>query len=537
MNPLTCIDFYKADHRRQYPEGTQLVYSNFTPRGDRHCKIPEAYNRHEVTFFGLQYFLKHFLLETWNREFFEQPKEEVVLRYKRRLDTSLGLGAVPVEHIEALHDLGYLPICIRALPEGTAVPIRVPVLVIFNTLPRFFWLTNYLETILSCYLWKPITTATIARHYRLMLQNYAEITGADTNFIDFQAHDFSFRGMSGPEDAALSGAAHLVFFKGTDTVPAIDLIEDFYVTKDGIGYSVPATEHSVMCMGEKESEVKTFERLITELYPLGIVSIVSDTWDFWTVITGYTVELKDKIMARKGKVVFRPDSGDPVDIVCGTLEPFEHDEMPDQAGLMEIAQWWKHFRVGKKFYQLCFMVDEGRYIAREAAYTPAMRGAVECLWEVFGGTKTHKGFRVLDPHVGLIYGDSITLDRAERILEKLARKNFSSDNIVLGIGSYTYQYVTRDTFGFAVKSTAGTVNGTHREIFKDPKTDDGLKKSLKGFIRVVEKDFTLVAEDQMPDMVSKGDKMQIVFMNGELRTETTFAQIRARARESNNARR
>ena len=142
LNPLNAIDYYKADHRRQYPEGTTLVCSNLTPRSDKLSNIPADQFDHRIVFFGLQYFVKHFLIDTWNAEFFEKPKAEVVAKYKRRMDTSLGVGAIPVDHIEALHDLGHLPICIKALPEGSAVPIKVPVLVIYNTHPDFFWMTN-----------------------------------------------------------------------------------------------------------------------------------------------------------------------------------------------------------------------------------------------------------------------------------------------------------------------------------------------------------------------------------------------------------
>ena len=202
-----------------------------------------------------------------------------------------------------------------------------------------------------------------------------------------------------------------------------------------IGGSVPATEHSVMCMGTKDNEIGTFERLITELYPTGIVSIVSDTWDFWQVITEYLPQLKSRIVARDGKVVIRPDSGDPVKIIVG-----DKDAVPG---------------------------------------SPEYKGAIECMWEVFGGTVTEKGYKLLDSHIGLIYGDSITLQRQEAILGGLKEKGFASFNVVLGIGSFTYEYVTRDTYGFAMKATYGEVNGEPRNIFKDPKTDDGTKKIRK----------------------------------------------------------
>ena len=487
QNPLTAIDFYKADHRRQYPERTTLVYSNLTPRSDKLSPIPAHLYDGTVVSFGLQFFIKDFLIDTWNDGFFTKPKAEVVAAYKRRMDTSLGAGAIPIDHIEALHDLGYLPICIKALPEGTRSPIKVPVLVIYNTHPDFFWLTNYLETVLSCYLWKPMTSATIAAHYRTLLERYAEETGADKGFIPFQGHDFSFRGLSGVVDAALSGAAHLTSFVGTDTVAAIDLVEDFYngdAEQELIGCSVPATEHSVMCMGSFEGELDTFHRLITQLYPAGIVSIVSDTWDFWKVITEFTVTLKPEILAREGKLVFRPDSGDPVKIICG--DP--------------VAE----------------------------AGTPEFKGAVECLWGIFGGTTTDKGFKVLDAHVGLIYGDSITLTRAEAILTGLKAKGFASSNVVFGIGSYTYQYVTRDSFGFAVKSTYGEVNGVGREIYKDPKTDNGIKKSARGLLHVAKMGGVLTLSDQQGAIDVEGCSMREVFRDGKLLVDDTIADIRNR---------
>lgn len=448
INPLTAIDFYKADHRRQYPEGTEYVYSNFTPRSSHLAQmLPDFDDR--VVFFGLQGFIKWFLIDTWNKEFFEKPLDEVLAKYKHRMDTSLGPDAIPTDHIEALHKLGYLPLEIRALPEGSRVNIRVPMFTITNTHPDFFWLVNYLETVLSAEIWKPCTTATIAYEYRRLLEDYAERTGGDPTFVAIQGHDFSSRGMSGVYDSSSAGAGHLLSFIGTDSVTAIDYLENYYdadPTVAPIGVSVPATEHSVMCMGGEEREIDTFRRLITELYPAGIVSIVSDSWDFWRVITEYAEELKPEILARKvnalglAKVVFRPDSGDPVKIICG-----------DPA------------------------LSNG---------TPAGRGAVQCLWDVFGGTVNEKGYRTLNQRVGIIYGDSITLKRASAILKRLEENGFASDNIVFGIGSYTYQFMTRDTFGFAMKATWGQINGKGVDIFKDPVTDNGIKKSLKGRIQV-----------------------------------------------------
>jgi nicotinamide phosphoribosyltransferase len=495
INPLNAIDFYKADHRRQYPHGTEYVYSNFTPRSARHAidsKLVGPNFDNKVVFVGLQGFCRWFLRDCFNQHFFSRPKVEVVAAYKRRMDRSLGEGAIPVEHIAALHDLQYLPIMIKAVPEGTRVPIGVPMLTIENTDEDFFWLTNYLETVLSNSLWKACTEATIAYEYRKLFKKYAVETGGNLSFVDVQGHDFSARGMSTIYDAASSGIGHLLSFVGTDTVSAIDYAEHYY-GGNVIGVSVPATEHSVMSMGGREDEISTFQRLIQDLYPSGIVSIVSDTWNFWTVITEYAARLKDIILNRTpdslgmAKVVFRPDSGDPVKIICGDPE-----------------------------------APEG---------SPARKGAVQCLWDIFGGTTNASGYRTINQCVGLIYGDSITYSRASEILERLKRASFASDNIVFGIGSYTYQYVTRDTFGFAMKSTWGRVLGEPRELSKDPITDDGTKKSLKGLLKVIRTDDgNLTVLDQLlgRGMGGKADVMDIVFFDGEMDNPETFDTIKRR---------
>lgn len=247
--PETVADFYKMGHRPQYPEGTEMVYANFTPRSDRLARVIKESWEEKVVFFGLQAFVKEFLIDIWNHEFFAKPKEEVLARFKRRIDTSLGPNQIGVDHIAALHDLGYLPIQIKALPEGSRVNMKIPVLTIKNTLPEFFWLTNALETVISETLWKPLTSATTANEYRKLLTAFAEKTGTALEFVQWQGHDFSMRGMAGFDDAVLSGAAHLaVGLTGTDTIPAIDFLEDYYnadADKELIGGSVSATEHSV----------------------------------------------------------------------------------------------------------------------------------------------------------------------------------------------------------------------------------------------------------------------------------------------------
>ena len=485
LNPATLIDFYKSGHIKQYPEGTNLVYSNFTPRSSKHFPIPDV---EEVLFFGLQGTIQWLLMDFWNENFFDRPIDHVVEDYKRRMDNALGVGAVSTDHIEELHALGYLPVEIKALPEGSLVPLRVPVFTIKNTDPEFFWLTNYLEDMLSAESWKSINNATIAYQYHKLFKEFAILTGAPVEFCAWQGHDFSMRGMSGIFDTASSGAGHMVSFVGSDNIPSFDYLEEYYEGLDTfLGGSVPATEHSVMCMGGDEGELELFRRLITEVYPSGIVSIVSDTWDFWQVITDYALQLKDVILARKvnalgmAKVVFRPDSGNPVDIICGTYP---------------------------------------------ADNTPAGKGAVECLWDIFGGTINEKGYKVLDERIGLIYGDSITYSTATTILMALEEKGFASCNIVFGIGSYTYQHSTRDSLGFAMKATYGEVDGVGRELFKDPKTDSGIKKSAKGLLRVEEENGTFVLYDQQTWEQEASGALKTVFLNGELVKEQSIAEIR-----------
>lgn len=478
MNAANLIDFYKADHRRQYPEGTTLIYSNFTPRKSRIDGIDR------ITCFGLRYLLEEYLSKYWNKNFFHLPKNIIVNHYKFLMEKSLGKDAIPdFKHIEDLHDLGYLPIEIKAIPEGNSVGINVPILTIKNTLPKFYWITNYLETMISAIFWKPCTTATIARTYRENFNRYAKETCDDLSFTPFQGHDFSFRGLSGIEDALINGAAHLLSFQGTDTVPALDFIYDNYGWKDEDGFlggSVAATEHSVMSMGLEESEFETYKRLITEVYPKGIVSIVSDTYDFWQVITGFLPSLKEQILNRDGKLVIRPDSGIPEKIICGDLE-----------------------------------VVSGE---------PEHKGAIECIWDIFKGTLNSKGYRKLDSHIGLIYGDSITLDVQKKILEGLKRKGFSTDCVVLGIGSYTYNYTTRDTFGFAMKATYGEINGEPREIFKMPKTG-AWKKSHRGLLKVVS---PTEVKQQCSWEEEKEGLLETVFKDGYIIKLDDFYTIRQR---------
>jgi nicotinamide phosphoribosyltransferase len=482
MNPLLLTDGYKTGHHQQYPKGTTLVYSNFTPRSNKYA--PKGCDK--VVSFGQQMVMKQ-IHEAFQNEFFNKPKDEVCQEMKRELSMYLNTD-YDVSHFEALHDLGYLPISVKTITEGTLVPIKVPVLTIYNTHPDFYWVTNYLETILSNLLWKPMTSATIAYQYRKVLTKWQEKTDKEKSwFIDWQGHDFSMRGMDSVEAVISSGVAHLTSFMGSDSLPAIYGARKYYGAEGAVCGSVNATEHSVMCAGGKEDEVETFRRLL-DTYPSGILSVVSDTWNLWQVCTKHVVTLKEEIMARDGKLVIRPDSGDPVDILCGKLGP----------------SW--------------------TLINRK----PEDTGVIELLWDVFGGTINEQGYKVLDPHIGAIYGDSITIDRADEICKRLEAKGFASTNVVLGIGSFTYQYNTRDTFGFAMKATYVEVNGEGREIFKDPITDDGTKKSATGLLSVHNHDGDYVLVDRCTWEGESVSSLQTIYIDGEFYNKTTLDEIRKR---------
>ena len=477
MNALFLTDGYKTGHHQQYPARTEYVYSNWTPRSNRYAPI----GCDQVLSFGQQYVIT-WLHDYFNQHFFNRPKAEVCNEMKTELSMYLG-SDYDVSHFEKLHDLQFLPIKVKSLPEGVEVPVRVPMLTIVNTHPDFYWVTNFLETILSAMLWQPMTSASIALAYKRIFKQWALKTDPDNlGFIDFQGHDFSMRGMGGLQSALASGMGHAAVFSGSDTLPAIRGLRQYYHADGFVVGSVNATEHSVMCAGTQEDEISTFKRLL-DTYPTGILSVVSDTWDLWRVLTDYLPELKNQVLSRDGKLVIRPDSGNPVDIICGTNQ---------QLG----------------------------------GVTPEDKGVIELLWDTFGGEVNSNGYKVLDQHIGSIYGDSITVERAQQICERLAKKGFATTNIVLGIGSFTYQYNTRDTFGFAMKATSVIVGGERRDIFKAPVTDDGVKKSARGLIKVekVNGEYTLF--DQVNETDENTGELQLIYQNGEFQNQLTLAEIR-----------
>ncbi|MEX6626217.1 nicotinate phosphoribosyltransferase [Tenacibaculum salmonis] len=485
MNGLLLTDGYKTGHHQQYPKGTEEVYSNWTPRSNKYA--PKGCEK--VVSFGQQYVIT-WLHDYFEANFFSKPKDVICQEIKEELSLYLGTD-YDVSHYEKLHDLQYLPIKVKSIKEGVEIPVRVPMLTVVNTVKEFYWVTNFLETILSTMLWQPMTSASIALRYKRIFKKWVTLTDKENSaFIDFQGHDFSMRGMGGLQSAVLSGMGHASVFLGSDTLPVISSLRKYYKATGFVIGSVNATEHSVMCAGTKDDEIGTFRELM-KTYPTGILSVVSDTWDLWKVLTKYLPLLKEEVLSRDGKLVIRPDSGDPVAIICGENTALNGS-------------------------------------------TPQEKGVVELLWDIFGGTINEQGFKVLDAHIGAIYGDSITTERAEEICKKLHDKGFASTNVVLGIGSFTYQYNTRDTFGFAMKATSVVVNGERREIFKDPITDDGIKKSAKGLVKVVIENGEYNLIDQVSEVEEKEGELKEIYKDGKFYNITTLNEIRERINQNIN---
>lgn len=552
-------DGYKLGHAAMYADGTESVYSNLTPRSDRiyRQKATRFYDGRLVVI-GVQGAVME-IVENWQK-FFDMEKGIAIARFKLLCDHYLGPGVVSTDNLAELHDLGFLPLEIKAIEEGRKVPMGIPVLTIRNTAKHAYWLVNFLETTISDLTWKPMTNATIAGEYKEMLKHYAQVTGSDPAGVLFQAHDFSARGMSGPEDAARSGFGHLAHFLGTDTLGAVLYAMEYYGAGDFVAASVPATEHAVATSNilkierelnhdmanRLEAEMLFMRDLITRKFPTGIVSYVADSFDFWAVLTDILPELKHVILARQsngitpGKLVIRPDSGDPVKVICGMSpivgsngKAYNFESEDDAYEFLDYA--WSDFtdcdciKIDGVFYEFSTS-GESYSIDTDVVYPyEVVAGAVRTLWKIFGGTVTSKGYKLLDEHIGLIYGDSITPQRCLEILERLEAAGFASANVVFGVGSYTYQCNTRDTFGFAVKATHTVVNGKGISIFKDPKTDSK-KKSARGLLCVGRcSEGYRLEDDVTPEQEASEDNLlKVLFKNGEFVRKTTLTEIRMR---------
>lgn len=510
-NPLLMIDFYKATHAEQYPKGMTKIYSPYTPRMTR------LNDTDHVTYFGGQAFCKEYLIKAFNEHFFNRPEEEVVAEYERVLRHTLGKGSYNSDKIRALHQLGYLPIAMFAVPEGTRTKIGVPQSVFVNTHPDFAWLTNTLETAYSCFMWHIQVSAEVGYRYRQIVNRYKNETCDDDVRAARLLGDFSMRGQQSPESAMKSSAGWLLSFLNTATVPAIMWMEDNYncnIETDEVGFGAISTEHSVMCsnFSVDGNEVAQVKRLLTEIYPNHSFSMVSDSYDYWNLVDNILPQCYDEIMAHNGCLAIRGDSGDPVQVVTETV-----------------------------FH----------------------------LWEQFGGYTNSKGYKVLNPKVKALYGDSITPQRCEKIYQILMENGFSIQNVSLGVGSFSfmclenideetvwkkapfytenfndiedrfievverrtkYNPYTRDTFGIAIKATYGEdAEGHPMMIFKNPK-ELSWKKSQKGCC-IVSADGEHYTDEHTFDEAHGPDienLLDLVFVNGEMFKEQTLEEIRNR---------
>lgn len=483
-NPMLLIDFYKAVHAEMLPKNITKSVSYFTPRMSRVKRWGK------VVMFGLQGFIKTYLIDYFNEEFFVKPFEEIIYEYKRIMDTSLGKDTYKIDKIENLHKLGYLPIEIVALPEGTIVPMHVPMFGITNTHKDFAWLPQALESLVSAEMWHPMLAATVGKTYRDIVNYYYDLTCDDSIPKSKALGAFDFRGEECLESAVKAGAGWCLSFLNTATVPTIPYLEKNYFcdcTKEDVAYGSPSTEHSVMCSNYAidGDEITLLRRLLTEIYPNTSFSAVLDSYDYWNVINNILPQLKTEIMNHNGCMLMRGDSGDCVEVVTKTV-----------------------FK----------------------------------LWDEFGGTINSKGYKVLDPHVKAIYGDSITVQRCEEIYKILMENGFSCSNVALGVGSFSFQCIeedgflkpfTRDTFSSCIKATYCEIDDKPFPIFKNPK-DGGFKKSQKGCCRVYTRcDGSIYYEDELTweqavNSGKHGNMLIPVFKDGELLKEQSLKEIRDR---------
>ena len=552
---ILMSDYYKQAHAEQYTEGITKLISYATARMTR---MPKEMLGDKLTVFGIQSYVKDFLIERFNDTFFNVPLEEAMEEYKMIIGPTFPLEYVNTGKFEALHKLGYLPVEVGCLEEGTRVPIRsafelpegqcqVPFMYIINTHPDFPWITEFLESVTSSEVWYPMAIANQAYYYRDIVNFWYDKTGVAPEARKSAISEFGFRGGKSSDAAIKASSAFLTSFNKTATIPAIKYMHDYYgdPVKE-IGGGMISTEHSVMCSnfavdGDEETFLK---KLFGTLYPAGNVSVVMDTYDYWANIKRCgTGELKEIIMNRPGTVFFRGDSGDPVDIICGEYVP--HYKSLEQrksargfagAGnviFVEDEQCWYKFRK-----------DNGKDVWDRYDEEPVESlGTVGLLAKMFGYTTNEKGYKVLDSHVRAIYGDSITPTRAREIYQRLADKGFASNNVALGAGSFSTQCAeddngrllpfTRDTYGIAVKATwcADETKGEERQLFKNPKTDTGkFKKSQKGLIWVgYDENGEIIAKDgYTTSTLPENSLLQPIFRDGKMIKETSLAEIRER---------
>ena len=497
-------DGYKLGHSGQLDKDTDYVTSNFTPRDFTYAPSISGKKAEKMVFVGLQYAVKEYLINVWNDSFFHKPKAYAIEKLTRRINGYLGSGEslATIDMMSRLHDLGYLPISIKALPEGSKVNPGIPVFVITNTVPGFGPLVNYLETVLSTTVWPMCNSASLIEQYYNLAKSYGEKTGASSEFwLPFAIHNFAMRGHRGVEDGIISAFGHSLFSQGSDTFSVIDFVEEYYNadSTDFVAASVNASEHATVCQqiaingGGHDGEVKALKHFLTNVYPSGIFSYVSDSRDYYDVIANISLELKDIILNRtvnaNGQppvLTFRPDSSKktPYEVLLGDPDGETENER---------------------------------------------KGTFQLLWDNFGGTQevgTMGAFRLLDSHVRVIYGEAISLDMAEKIYAGMLENGWCVGNVFFGVGSWAFiGNSSRDSYGIACKATNSVVNGIDYPLQKDPKGTSAFKKSARGRLKVIKTDDGYALQDNCtPEQENEGE-LKLFFIDGKIVNEQKFSTI------------
>lgn len=486
MSFMLMADTYKNTNPDALPEGLTKLTSYITPRKSMFKNI------NKVVFFGLQAFVKEFLIDLANDTFFNRPKEEVLSEYKMYLDNQIGEQSYDLGRIEKLYDLGYLPIEMKALPEGSKVNVGVPCIELTNTHPDFAWVVQWIECICQSEIYNTCNWATMANEYRKLANEFYDKTTDEANPAMAMA-DFGFRGL-GVNNGIRASSSWLLSFNKTSTIPSLQYIDRMYnaeCAKNHIGIGAVSLEHATVCsnLAVCETEENLLRRLLTDTYKNTSFSYVSDSFDYWGLIENTLPKLKDEIMNHNGKFLVRPDSGDIVEISVKT---------------------------------------------------------VQRLWDLFGGSVNSKGYKELNHKIGLIYGDGCQFERIKEIWTQLERLGFAANTILFGVGAFSFAAMctssdgmvclTRDTFGFAMKSTYCVINDKEYAIQKDPKTDkNNLKKSHKGLCYVSKEDEEFICIDGYTyEGIPSDNLLETVFKDGKLVKECTFEEVRNRLHGGKN---
>jgi nicotinamide phosphoribosyltransferase len=575
-------DFYKVTHMQQYNTGITHFTSYLTPRGSRFKNIDK------MVVFGIANFVNEILYKDFNENFFGKHWLDIYEDLIEVLHDGLHYSLPTIKEtelkIKKLHELGYLPIELNGLPEGTLCPMGVPAIEIRSTHPDFAWVAQSIESILSCEFWHPAISATMALEYKKIAKEAYDKTVDDDISHMTAMCDFSMRGQESYTSSVASGAAFLTSFYNCSTIESRRYIrENYNDTKPERVNGLTSTEHSVMCSDYAicGDERETFKRLLTEVYPNTSFAAVSDSYDFWNVVTNILPSLREEIEAHNGFIGIRHDSDEPVHALCGiksinlnkilcgepevnNFEDFEslvYEIVNDDLHFDEVEEVYFEYKFKDITYKGVFDIipyvesydHKGReWIAYETTFlreerTPEDKGMVESLYELFGGYTNSKGYKVMNPKLKAVYGDSITIPRAKEIYKRLEEKGFAANNVSLGVGSFSMECLeedgvlkpfTRDSFSIAVKATYCIYNdnGEEKEIFiyKDPKGCSG-KKSLKGLCRVVEnyKEIKVVQElnQQQYDALKPASLFVNYFKDGNV-NKYSFKDIRSRMEDN-----